>query len=165
MNCREAENQIFAERDGALDPAQRAALDRHVAGCAHCRAVRDHFAAAIESWRGATLNVAVPDAEREWQALRRRIRGGVQPGAEPTVDRRPNVLRWLALPLAAAAALVITLWTPEKPAGGTVAPERTVARANASSVEVSAADGAVVYVDEKSGWVVVWSEQPAPTPL
>jgi anti-sigma factor RsiW len=150
MNCRDAERQIFAERDGALDTSQRAALTEHVAHCAACRDTRNHLAAAIESWRHSTQAVVSPDPVREWEALRRQIRGGVSSVAQPS--RRRNVIPWLALPIGAAAAVAVALFVnrPEPSANDV----RQVARADA--VEVSAGAGSVVVVDDKSGWVVIW---------
>src|SRR5262245_9777709 len=109
MNCRHAEKQIFAERDGALDANQRAALTEHVAQCASCRAVRTNLAAALESWRAASQSVATPDPDREWHTFRRRIRGGIgASGSEPSRVRR--MTPWLALPFGAAAAVALLLF-------------------------------------------------------
>lgn len=148
MNCRSAENHLFAERDGALDSTQRAALTEHVAHCATCRAQRDRLAAAIESWRAATQAVTPPDPLREWESLRRQIRGGV--GWDRPVNRR-TLLPWLTLPLGAAAAVALAVFV-NSPAPSPETPR--VARSEA--VEVSAGDGSVVFVDDKSGWVVIW---------
>jgi anti-sigma factor RsiW len=148
MNCRDAERQIFAERDGALDHSQRAALDEHLAHCTGCRGTRNQLAAAIESWRTTTQAVVAPDSAREWEALRRQLRGGVPAVERPT--RRRNVIPWLALPVGAAAAIALALFV-NRPQPATPEP-RPVARA----VEVSAGDGSVVFVDDKSGWVVIW---------
>src|SRR5689334_5149655 len=112
MNCRNAERQIFAERDGALDETQRAALAIHLTGCAGCRQLKVNFATAIESWRSASRMVASPDAEREWLNVRRRIRGGAVVGEESEGKRHRQWIAWLALPIGAAAALAIALWTP-----------------------------------------------------
>src|SRR3954469_10790929 len=109
MNCRDAERQIFAERDGALDPTQRAVLAGHVAQCATCRQTEKVLAAAIGSWRSSTQAAPMPDPTREWEALRRDIRGGVAAVARPA--RRRNVVPWLAVPVGAAAALAVVLMT------------------------------------------------------
>jgi len=164
MNCRDAQRRIFAERDGALDETQRAALAAHVAECAACRELQKNFATAIESWRRATQTVAAPDAEREWHHVRRRIRGGVAAGEAPARSPRARWVRWLALPVGAAAALAIALWTPtetpppaKRPVVASTMHAGTAQKlARADAVEISAADGSVVFVDDKSGWVVVW---------
>lgn len=150
MNCRDAERQIFAERDGALESSQRAALAEHVAQCAACRQTRNVLSAAISSWRSSTQAAPMPDPTREWEALRREIRGGIPAVAQAT--QRRNLVPWLALPVGAAAALAVVLMT-NQPAP-VPAPARQIAKTEA--VEVSAGDGSVVYVDDKSGWVVVW---------
>ena len=153
MNCREAERQIFAERDGVLAPDQRVALATHVTHCAACRRKRDNLAAAIEAWRVTTHTAAVPDADREWQAIRRRRRSEIHPVLERTGGRRRNVIPWLAVPFAAAAAVAIALFvTPPSP------PSPVPTAAIAESAAPPAEDAStVVFVDEKSGWLVVWA--------
>ena len=68
MNCREAQSQLFAERDAALDPNQLAALEGHLAHCGDCKRVRDDLAAAFRVWRADVNQAQAPDAEREWHA-------------------------------------------------------------------------------------------------
>src|SRR4051812_16159644 len=134
MNCRDAERQIFAERDGALGSTQRAALAEHVAQCATCRQTQKVLAAAIGSWRISTQAARMPDPSREWEALRRDLRGGIPAVARPAGRR--NLVPWLALPVGAAAALAVVLMT-NQPAP-VPSPARQVARTEA--VEVSAGD-------------------------
>src|SRR5436305_1764787 len=105
MHCREAETQIFAERDGALDEVRRAALAQHLGECATCRQLRENFAVTITTWRSSVENMQVPDAELEWQQLRREIRGGA---GSKAAAKRPRLLLF-AVPLAAAAAFAIAL--------------------------------------------------------
>jgi hypothetical protein len=158
MNCREAQAQVFAERDGALDPLQRAALDSHVAECATCRRIRDDLAAVFMTWRVEVEKVPVPEAEREWHAVRRRIRGGVEAGAERTSQPRRNLVPWLAVPLGAAAAAAVALFvTPQTPTAiRTSPPAAQVARAD--SVEAPGNNAStMVFVDDKSGWLIVWA--------
>jgi hypothetical protein len=154
MNCREAGHHIAAGPDGSLGNDQRAALEQHVAACAGCRRLREDLAATLDTWRSQAQNVPVPDSTREWEAVRRSIRQGGTTGAKGG----RHFLSWIALPLGAAAALMLTLWmdpvTPPAPA-----PAPSVGRSG-DSVEVSAADGSVVFVDDKSGWVVIWEAQP-----
>src|SRR3954466_11888028 len=132
MNCREAQDQVFAERDGALDSTQRAALDSHVAGCATCRRIRADLATAFTLWRVEVEKVVVPDAEREWHAVRRRIRGGAEAGTETTARPRRNLVPWLAVPLGAAAATAVALFvaTPTPPVIVHSAPVPHTARAD-----------------------------------
>lgn len=162
MNCQEAQHQIFAERDSAPDTTARVTLEGHVAHCADCRRIRDDLTAALVTWRRDAEKVVVPDAEREWHALRRRIRGG-DAGAVEAGTTRPyrNVFAWLAVPLGAAAACAIAFvalrqgTAPSPPAGRTQI-------AHADYVEAPGRNASIVIsVDDKSGWVfVVASDEP-----
>ena len=163
MNCREAQSQIFAERDGALDITQRAELDRHIAHCGDCQRMREDFTAALASWRNEASQVTIPNAEREWHAVRRRIRGGETGVARDSRPRR-NLFAWIALPLGAAAAAAIALFVTLQP-GSIVLPglEPTARIAHANSVEVPGDKATtVVVVDDKSGWLFVWASAPDP---
>src|SRR5688572_24931554 len=110
MNCREAQSQIFAERDGALDNTRRAALDGHMAHCSDCQRIRESLTAALVAWRTEANQVTVPDAEREWHDVRRRIRGGAEAGAGRVSPPRRNFFTWVALPLGAAAAAAVAFF-------------------------------------------------------
>lgn len=164
MNCREAQSQIFAERDGALDHSQRAALDRHLALCDGCRRSRETFTAALTAWRIEVSQVTVPDAEREWHAVRRRLRGGMEAGAERPERPRRSLFTWLAVPVGAAAAVALAFFvapssapqhSPEAHGGA------NIARAN--SVEVSGSKApSMIFVDDKSGWTFVWAADANP---
>lgn len=159
MNCREAQHQLFAEGDGAPASSQRAALDEHVGHCPDCRRIRDDLTAALTTWRSEAARTPVPDAMREWHAVRRLIRGGAEAGAAAPARPRRNFLPWLAVPVGAAAALALALYiAPSKPASSASplvvqhAP-RQVARADA--VEVPGGASTIVFVDDKSGWLIV----------
>ena len=165
MNCREAQNQIFAERDGALPETERAALVSHVAQCPDCRRIREDLVVAVDFWRVEAAKVIVPDAEREWHAVRRKIRGGVEAGEVRLTPRRPGFFTWLAVPLAAVGALALALFISlptEKPIGvDGQSPGSHVARAE--SVQVSGRNAStMVYVDDKSGWLIVLASETAP---
>lgn len=153
MNCREAEQHIFAERDGALDPNQRAALASHVADCAACRRQRDELAAAIESLHGSTYVARVPDPDIEWQKLRRQIRGATTP--------KRSWATWIGVPIAAAAAVALGLYIAPSvhqstQTSGTT--ELVARRENAANPTATAsATSTVVYVDDNSGWTFVWA--------
>lgn len=164
MNCHEVQNHLFADSDGALPSAQRAALDEHVAVCAECRRLRQNLSAALSAWRTDAARTPVPDIEREWHAVRRKIRGGVEAGQTVEFPRpRRRVFAWLAVPITAAAAVAITLYmgstsdTPEPREPATAAPAAQVSRAD--SVEVPGQASTTVYVDDKSGWLVVWASE------
>jgi hypothetical protein len=159
MNCREAHSQIFAERDGALDNIQRAALDSHIAHCGDCQRMREDFASALASWKNEVSQVAVPNVEREWHAVRRRIRGGSESGAERVERPRRNLFTRFALPLGAAAAAAIAVFVTLQPNSTREVGTQSGSRiAQANSVEVPANNSTtVVMVDDKSGWLFVWA--------
>ncbi len=163
MNCREAQSHIFVERDNALELNQRAALEGHIAHCGDCQRIRENLAAALETWRTKATHVKIPDAEREWHAVRRRIRGGAESGAARTARPRRNVFAWLAVPLGAAAAVALALFiSPETTSSlpGTASGGH-VSRAN--SVEVPGNNATtMVFVDDKSGWLFVLASDAAP---
>lgn len=100
----------------------------------------------------------MPDADREWQAVRRRQHGDASRFLSRTGERRHNMIPWLAVPFAAAAALAFTFFVaPESarpPAPATTATELAASPAGDAST--------VVYLDEKSGWLVVWASAAGP---
>ncbi len=150
MNCRAAENQIFAERDGALDANQRAELATHLATCATCRVIHDRLAEAMIAWQSESTRVRVPDANLEWQKLRREIR------RTPPSTKRSR-LPWLALPIAGAAAAMAGLYVLTGSTDFTgPATDRTASPESAEIVGTATQPiSTVVYVDEKSGWTFV----------
>jgi predicted anti-sigma-YlaC factor YlaD len=148
MNCRSAQRWLSAAQDGALADHERAGLAAHVAECTECRQFQSLLGAAQQHLQVVATQVAVPDGERAWQDIRREIRA-----TRPVAPRAWwNLGRW-ALPLGAAAALAAVAvigpsWTDDDG-------PQTVARAE--FVEVSGDASSVVYVDDKSGWLVVWA--------
>lgn len=152
MNCREAQQQIFTERDGALSLEGRTALDGHLAHCDACRKIRADLAAALVYWKTEADAVAVPDGEREWHAVRRKIRG-----ADVAPRSRLKLLSWVALPLGIAAAVAFVILRPIPPsdeAAAAAVPQ--VARVD--SVETPGNNAStMVIVDQKSGWLIVWA--------
>jgi hypothetical protein len=162
MNCREAQSQIFAERDHALDNSQRAVLDGHLAQCGDCKRMRDDLTAALAAWRTEASHVRIPDAEREWHAVRRRIRGGSEAGAARTSRPRRNVFTWLAVPLAAAAAIAVALYVSPEVASTVPTAHSVEHVARANSVEVPGNNSTtMVFVDDQSGWVFVLASDAA----
>jgi anti-sigma factor RsiW len=153
MNCREAEKQIFAARDGALESTQRAALMQHLGACAACRHLEQGFSAVVSSWQTAAQTAPVPDSELEWQKLRREIRGGAGSQAAARMARRKRVA-WFAIPLTAAAALAggLILNSGTTTEATPVATGHDVARVSANAAEKAST---VVFVDDKSGWTFV----------
>lgn len=157
MNCRDAEYLILTERDGALDESQRAALVTHLAGCARCRQMHTSLAEAVDAWRVAGAKVQAPDPGVEWEAVRRQIRADT--GAVSTRTGRRTTITWLGIPLAAAAALALFFAAGSSWFGGrgtAITSEPQLARAEFVELTGEAAS-AVVYVDQESGWLVVWA--------
>jgi predicted anti-sigma-YlaC factor YlaD len=157
MNCHAAQRLLSAERDGALASHERADLEGHLAECGDCRQARSAITAAIDRWRTSTARVKVPDAERAWQDIHREIRLS---SPEKKRETQWAVPRW-TLPMTAAAALIVAAIAAPRWFGGSIsAPTQTVAKletARADFVEVANNASSVVYVDDKSGWLVVWA--------
>ena len=157
MNCREVQSELFAETEGTPANPRRAAVEAHVARCAACRRVRDDLTTALEGWRSDISKITVPDAELEWHAVRRRIRGG---GGEPSVRSRRNWTAWLGLPLATAAAVILVMLSPASRAPNVDIPVGEVARAE--NIEAPGNNAStMVFVDDKSGWLIVWASDGA----
>ncbi|MEO7415176.1 MAG: zf-HC2 domain-containing protein [Opitutaceae bacterium] len=153
MNCRAAQRLLSAERDSPLGTPERADLEAHLAGCGECRRARVLVAAAVDRWRNSSAAIAVPDAERAWQDIRREIRTTAPGDAR---DRR-TLPRW-TLPLTAAAALVIAAIAAPRWFGDSTPSMAThLAVARADFVETPQNTSSMVYVDDKSGWLVVWA--------
>lgn len=155
MNCRAAQRLISAERDGALPPGERAALETHVTGCPECSRAREALAAAATAWSATDRSVPTPDVERAWQDIRREIRSGAgrsEQRARPVWWMR---MLWAGVPAVAAAALAVVVFTR----GPKPADFETRAASWAQFVQVDASEAApVITVDESSGWVVVWTD-------
>jgi anti-sigma factor RsiW len=165
MNCHDAESLMFAESDGALNEDKRTVLEAHVASCKSCSQLRHAIAATSRHLRDSAEAVSVPDADSEWREIRRRIQK-----AEPAAPVWARLLPALGIPLAAAAALAIAfLAAPQwfERTGGAdsaeLAPEtaQIAWEPHAEFVEIPGSDDSmVVYLDEPSGWLVVWAVDP-----
>lgn len=159
MNCHEAQKHLFADDSRAPATAERSALVSHLATCAECRQVQARLVSALDSWRADDARVRVPDAEREWHAVRRKIRGGAEAGTTSVFARPRRIFAWIAVPVGAAAALAVALFVEpsasQSPSKKSPAPSTQVARAD--SVEVPGGASPLVYVDDKSGWLIVWA--------
>jgi anti-sigma factor RsiW len=157
MTCRNAERQALSARDGRLDEAGRAALAAHLAQCEPCRRMSENYAIAIEAWRQSEGRTTAPDPDREWQSIRCRMR--VEEADNPARGLHAWLPRlpWLAVPLAAAAAAAFFL-QPSQPHPSIARAPENLAQGE-SAVEPTPAS-TVVYVDENSGWLVVWATEP-----
>jgi anti-sigma factor RsiW len=164
MSCSHAQRLIFAERDGSLDSTQRARLDEHLARCPTCGQMRAGLARTVESWRQSTANVTVPPVSPEWHSLRRKLREEKSRGWFRFP--RPATLAWISLPTAAAAALAFAFYSPQVTAPP---PSPLAVKANAKATGLARAvfvdvpgnsASTMVYVDNTSGWLVVWADSP-----
>lgn len=156
MNCRTALLHIASERETGLEAGTRSDLEAHVAACDSCRRARSNLAAALEAWRAEATLVPTPDPSREWQAFRRRIRGAPEAHSRRTATHRWFNPAWLAIP-AAAALVALTFFRPaagpEDVAGG-----KAGATARAEAVEAPGGNAStMVFIDDKSGWLIVWA--------
>lgn len=145
MNCRDCERLLLADL-GAASSDDAAAVAAHVQACAQCAALQARLAAAFGQWQTETA-AQTPDAAAAWRELRPRL------AARPRRTRRLAPLLWFSVPLAAAAALALLV---HQPAATPAAAARTVAHADYVEAGNPAAS-TVVYVDNDSGWLVVWA--------
>jgi len=148
MNCEAAQKRLSLALDGEIRPGDRAELERHLAGCPHCRAARDAWA---ESARLLRASVALaPPAEVMWNDVRRAIHA-----AEPVAEARPGLLwrlRWAGASIAAVVVAFAGLTVLRHPGA--------VAAASAPAVEwaETGLPGAntMVMEDPETGAVVIW---------
>ena len=104
MSCNDYREAIAEFVDGTLDAAGQRELERHVAGCADCRAL----VADLKSIQAAAFTLERRDPPAHvWKAIRERA------AAEPSPDARGRVLAWprtrtaWGVWMAAAAALLL----------------------------------------------------------
>lgn len=100
-------DDLTALLDGALLPARHAEVERHLAGCASCRAARDRLAGAV-----ARLSALPPPPEPSpWFLTRLEARLADEPAPPRGLLAALAAWKWrLAVPataLAAAAALAV----------------------------------------------------------
>ena len=149
MNCRDIEPLILAERDGVLTPTRHAALSAHVATCRACRQLSANLGEAAGFLNTEAANVAVPDVDKEWRALRAHLSGATA----KTGRKRPLApIIWFSAPFAAAAALAIGFFVT-RPAAPQSASTQVAEHADPSGSAAST----IAYVDKDSGWLVVWT--------
>ncbi len=187
MNCRQAETQLLAARDGALAEPVAADLAAHLEACPSCRALQARLDETFAQWQHETTSVPVPDPQTEWFAVRRRLR---QETAAPSGLVTWSRLLRVAAPLTAVAAIALIVWQGRTPSSAPLAPElaalssapdATIAdtpatdfdgswpemdehfafTAHAEYVETDNEDASpFVYVDDESGWLIVWASDP-----
>jgi len=152
--CRDITDLLIAEPDGALPPAELARIEAHVATCEACRRQRALLAAVPGLLREATTALATPDRDEAWGELRARIRQ-----TDPEQRRTAPRARYYAWGVAAAAAaltfaVLVTLRWSDTPANALVA--------QAEFVQSDGSGSTLVYVDQESGWLIVWADSTPP---
>jgi len=153
--CTEIVSLLVAEPDGTLSAAELARLETHVAGCPDCRRQRALLRATPVALRIATSTFSVPSVPAEWSELRARLLG--EPGGTATHRRQRRPWFAWSLPIAAvgaAAAFAILAFFREP--GGSPLPLPAVAHADFFQAENVAST--LVYVDQESGWLIVWAD-------
>jgi len=109
MRCRKAQGYISRSVDGGLSGRENARLERHLAACGECRALREDLRKIVAGAAG--LGSPEP-SDRVWRNVRARLEAGTaRPAAEGApLDRRP--LFGFGIPAvryAGAAALALAL--------------------------------------------------------
>ncbi len=171
MNCHDAENQLIASRDAPLGAADAASLEQHLQECPHCQTLSAQLEEAVATWKKRDETVPVPDVVTEWHAVRRRIRSNDTVPAKGGLPTWSQLLK-LAVPMAAAFAIAINFWPEPKPVPSIMGPSVVAQHdwsdihdhftyvAHAEYVETEDEDvSPFVYVDEESGWLIVWASE------
>lgn len=143
MNCRDIEPLLLVERDGMLTPEQHVSLAAHVATCPACQQLRTTYGEAVTFLKTDAANVPVPDVAKEWRTLRAQLHGET---SKPAKKRPLAPVIWFSAPLAAAAAALAIGFFVFRPAVPVPTEDATVST--------------IAYVDQESGWLVVWAADP-----
>lgn len=158
MNCRQAEKALSRHLDGELPEPQVDALERHLSDCAACRETAAEWRGYGEAIRtGAPAKT--PDPTAAWHDIRRTLRN--RGDSEPVATPRPwwtRPLPWAgaaaSLALLAVGYLTLGPIDPRAPNGTAV-----------EYVETGLPDAStLVYVDDESGWTIVWVLESTDTP-
>ena len=155
--CRKIEALLLSEPDGALSAAELTVVEADVAGCESCRRQRILLSEVSAALKNSHRARSVPSASEEWMTLHERIHNERRHSKENRRAARPW-LRWgipaLSLGTAAAVACILYLRAPAP----THFPRATIARAE--YVQSENAESTLVYVDQESGWLIVWASSP-----
>lgn len=155
MSCRDTQHLLDLAHDGALPETKRAELAQHLASCPDCRRYQAQLAHVQTAVRTAATAIELPDVNEEIRRVQARL-------VAPTSRRKRRVLApvlWLGAPLAAAAALAVVFFN-----GSQTAPSNSPIGESQTQVDYvvpgDPAASTMVYVDQDSGWLVVWASTP-----
>lgn len=110
------------------------------------------------AWRSEAVSTPIPAPEREWLAVRRRIRGGSEAGGSiRSAHPRRRLFPWIAVPLGTAAAFALALLLGPSGSDDSRSSVSAAHVARADSVEVPGNASTMVFVDDRSGWLIVWA--------
>ena len=110
MNCSRLRQILDAYVDGELDRATAGEIDRHLAGCPTCAALREGRLELARTIRAQAPRFAVPDA------LRRAVREGVARAATRPSGGRPTwALAGALAAVAGAAGIAVGVWFGQPP--------------------------------------------------
>jgi len=138
MGCHDIRESISACVDGEASPGEAAAVREHLASCERCRVLDRQMravGAGVRQVRGS-----VPDRFRE-DVFARLESEGALPKRKKVV---PTAWRWVAVPLAAAAALGFFLLTPRDGIRGPESPGPATARIETSAPPAPSPQGNAV---------------------
>jgi anti-sigma factor RsiW len=102
LNCDEARALVHAYVDGELDVARSLDLERHLAGCAQCRAIYQSQLALRDGVRAAAAYTRAP------ADLRKRIQSTVR--QESRRDAPASQLRWAWLVSVVLLVVAVLVW-------------------------------------------------------
>jgi len=106
---------VEARRDGRLDARESASIERHIAGCASCRALEAELGRLAELSRRPLRSDVSPLEHQRGRVSLLRAAASVSTGAERAAPRRPRLAAALAV---AAIALLGAAGAGLKPSAG-----------------------------------------------
>lgn len=150
MNCRQAEKALSRHLDDELPADEVATLEEHLATCSACRETATEWRGLGQAMRAEAPD-EIPDPTKAWHDIRRTLRNREAPAIR--ANRRP----WWShpLPWAGAGATIALL------AVGYLLQDSPASQfQNGSTVEYIDTElpgaSTVVYVDDETGWNIVW---------
>ncbi|HRE81024.1 MAG TPA: zf-HC2 domain-containing protein [Opitutaceae bacterium] len=156
-SCQHITSLLIAGPDRRLTPAEQAEIEGHVVQCAACRQQRALLAAIPASLQTVTQAVSTPNPQQEWMRLRSQLPKQSREGKSQR-RKTPFWLQW-SFPIGAAATAVVVALVTHLRYSDRVSTERLAATvARADYVQAENADSTLVYVDQESGWLIVWAD-------